>query len=229
MKQKPSAHDVLSDIEFELIQSAVSHDELGQAIQAIRRYQNQMREEIVETAHPRDRGALARLLQVNDMLMVVVQELVAAIRSLRFDLRRMGLESLGSSVDPSAPDRNAGLVPSAPDLTEETVELENVMRREALGVEIEARPVSIPLLGPVLQRLRAAVHGLALFYTRMLAERQTVVNQTYGEAILRLVDGLSAQQRQIEVLKDRIATLETQQATNGSSAVDSQNEEAGSE
>jgi len=214
VKQKLSARDVLSDIEFELIQSAVSHDDLGQAIQAVRRYQNQAREEILETAHPKSRSPIARLLQINDMLIVLVQELAAAVQSLRLDLRRMGLAPHETAVDLSPLDRDILSAPPAPEMAEQTVEIENVMRREVLGIGMEARPVAIPLVGRLLQRLRIAVHGLALFYTNILAERQTVVNQTYGEVIIQLLQLSAAQQRQIETLDARIASLETRQTVN---------------
>ena len=43
MMRPTTPNDVLNDIEFELMQGAVSRDELGQGIQTARQYQNRVR------------------------------------------------------------------------------------------------------------------------------------------------------------------------------------------
>jgi hypothetical protein len=87
-------------------------------------------------------------------------------------------------------------------------DVEEAMRSDALHVGLEVQPARLPIVGSLLQRLRAAVHGLALFYVGRLAQRQATVNQVYGARILHLIELVERQQRQIEVLNARVKSFE---------------------
>jgi hypothetical protein len=230
-----TAKDVLSDIEFELAQGAISHDDLGQGVQAVRKYQNSIRAEVLELSRRREnrRQVATRFFQVNDMLIALAQEMAAAVQSLRLDLRRIA-QVADRSPRPTAsadllvtkkPDSD---IPAAAEmLTLEQIEqeldersfadVEEAMQLDALRVGLEVRPARIPIVGSALQRLRAAVHGLVLFYVRRLAQRQVAVNQVYGGRILRLIELVEHQRRQIEALNARIVSLEARLADPGSS------------
>jgi len=211
-----TASDVLSDIEFELAQGAISHDDLGQGVQAVRQYQNQVRGEIVQALRRResDRQIAGRWFQINDMLITLAQEMAAAIQSLRVDLRRVTRVA-----ERTPPARAAAGMPAAPsarilehieqNLDERSAaEVEDAMRSDALRVGVEVQPARIPIVGGALQRLRAAAHGLVIFYVGRLAQRQVMVNQTYGGRILRMMELLEYQRQQIEMLSARVRSLE---------------------
>jgi len=70
-------------------------------------------------------------------------------------------------------------------------------------------PSTVPLLGGVIDRLKAAVHELALNYVRRLAERQMAMNVS----LVRVLNEVVAQtqhdrQGQIQALEARVQALE---------------------
>jgi hypothetical protein len=193
----PSTEDVLSDIEFELAQGAISHDDLSLSIQAIARYQNKMRGELLQDQRrPADeRETITRLFQINDMLIAMSQEMAEAIQSLRLDLRKM------AQLPTFPPERGSRSTVS--DLTSETeerlatelrAEIKESLISDALRVAMEVQPARLPVLGRILHRLRAGLHSIALFYTNRLAQKQAMVNQTQGQAILHLIEIIEHQQ-----------------------------------
>jgi hypothetical protein len=94
-------------------------------------------------------------------------------------------------------------------------DVEDGMRSDALQVGLELQPARVPIIGSALQRLRAAIHGLPLFYVGRLAQRQVVVNQVYGDRILHLIEMVKRQRRQIETLNARVVSLEARLAEAG--------------
>ena len=89
MKRWLTADDVLRDVEFEIAQGAISRDELGQGVQAVKEYQNKLRGEVFQASRQvgESREALSRLFQINDMLITLQQEMAAGIETLQVDLR----------------------------------------------------------------------------------------------------------------------------------------------
>jgi hypothetical protein len=217
VKDRTSAQDVLRDIEFELAQGAIACDELGQAIQAVKRYHNRTRGEILNDARQmKDVGRiLPSLFQIHDMLITLLQETAAAIQVLRVDLRKMA-QMTGDPVLSEANEQVTKLemAPAAKDIwagmqRQGSAEVESAMGPEALSVGREARPVRFPIIGRLIQALRDALHNLVLFYVKRLAERQVLVNQTYGERLLTLMEAAESQQWQIERLTAQMRALET--------------------
>jgi hypothetical protein len=221
MRPHLTAEDVVSDIEFELIQGAISQDELGQAIASVRRYQNKMRGDLFQQKHRRDKSIeiTARQFQINDMLLTILQETVAEIQSLRLEFLRTAHLSKSAKptykyeppvekldvVTPTQPVRKKQ--PLCVYTPEDFRKVENRMRPESLQVEISVRATKMPFVGAVLNRLRVIMHNLVLFYINRLATNQVVVNQTYGDYILRLMHQVQYQQEQIEMLQAQIETL----------------------
>jgi hypothetical protein len=216
-----SVQDVLRDIEFELAQGAIAQDELGQAVQAVRRYHNHTRGEILNDARRvKDIGGiLPSLFQIHDMLITLLQETAAAIQALRVDLRKMA-QIPGDPVPSGAGEQvtKLGMDLASKDIWAGTqrqgsAEVESAMGPEALSIRHEVRPVRLPIIGRLIQPLRTALHNLVLFYVKLLGERQVIVNQTYGERLLVLIEVAESQQQQIErlrlqvnVLKERLET-----------------------
>lgn len=219
MTSSLTAEHVLEDIEFELAQGAISRDDLGRSIHAVRQYQSKLRVELLAPGRkePDWREALGRQLQLNDMLLTLLQETAASVREFQLQLRRTNY--LAPRVSSSAAARPPAT--ATPTLTSDqwrdTSEL-----REAAAVKLEpaldVRPVSVPLLGPLLQRFRYALHNLVVFYLRRLGREQRAVNHTfadwhgYQEALHRHLaeehDRLAA--RVVE-LEQRLAAIEKSQ------------------
>ncbi len=213
-----TAQDVLSDVEFEIAQSAVARDDLGQGIQAVRQFQAKTRAEIFDAASGTldQRQIISRQFQILEMQTTLLQETAAAIRSLQVDLRRVSqtlaqrTSAFPAAATTSAAVEDGGIDQASPasdwppdedrplEFAPETMEqIEQVMQRDTLDVKVDARPVKIPLIGGLLQRLRIALHSLAHFYARELGQRQAPVNQLYGEQLLRLMYLANAQQQQL--------------------------------
>jgi hypothetical protein len=223
-----TADDVLSDIEFELVQGAISRDELGSGIQAVKQYQSKVRGEVLQSARQIDGGRemVSRLFQINDMLITLLQEVAAALRSVRLDLRRVARMSQVASrpaTTASMPVMEDGDVLVMPDVPapggfeegaywQSPTEVEEAMRSDALQVKMDVRSVGVPIVGGVVRRLRATLHSLVLFYVGRLARKQVAINQAYGDWILRLVQMNRHQQEQIDVLSAQVAALQARLA-----------------
>jgi len=231
MKSLLNAEDVLSDIEFELVQGAISQEDLGRGIRAVRRHQDKVRREILEASRRSryDREVITQLFQINGMLITLAQEMTAAIQSLRVDLRKVARMSQSISRAARAGDSATEKDSSASGVVEEQAynevdgnpdwqappEVEDAMRPEALQGEMDVRPVNIPVVGGLLQRLRVAMHRLVWFYVDRLAGKQVLVNQAYGDWILRLIQIHEYQQKQIDLLNTRLRSLEDHLVKNG--------------
>ncbi len=220
MSDSITAEQVLQDIEFELIQGMVPHDELGTAIQAVRKFQNQARADAFSSKHrPADYQEIAsRQFQINDMLLTLLQEMAVQLRTLQLELRRatgllpppLSSPSISELVTPE-PGSGRPIGPSLPARPAESnggpfgESSIAAMRPQELRVEQEVRPVRVPLIGRWLTRLRAAFHSLALFYVGRLADQQTAVNRALWESFLELNQTLAHHQQQLQALHDRLS------------------------
>ena len=224
-----TAQDVLSDIEFEVAQSAVSRDDLGQGIQAVRQFQAKMRAEIFDAkAGALDqRQIISRQFQILEMQTTLLQETAAAIRSLQLDVRRVSQTLARRSAilatasgnttgsESAVADQAEGSIDDAFPLEftpEKTEQVEQAMQRSALEVKVDARAVKIPLIGGLLQRLRTALHSLAWFYAQQVGQRQAPINQLYGEQLLHLMHLANAQQQQLAQMDAHIVRLQARLA-----------------
>jgi hypothetical protein len=61
---------------------------------------------------------------------------------------------------------------------------------DQIGVKLHVTPVKIPLIGPLIERLRQAVHQLVLFYVNQLAAEQVQVNRHLLQALRILSEEL---------------------------------------
>jgi len=228
MKGLLTVSDVLSDIEFELVQGSISRDELGHSIQRVRKYQNEIRGETIQSVRQAHKvhEAISRQFQINDMLITLLQEMAAELRSMqlmsrriarisRFDERMARVASTPAtgheavSAEEVGPFDSGGL---SEDLqwwpTADVEQVENAMRSEALQVRLDVHSTGIPVVGGLMKRLRVALHNLALFYVDRLARQQAAINQTYGNWILRLVQLCQQQQEQIDLLNTQVNILQ---------------------
>jgi hypothetical protein len=224
-----TAQDVLSDIEFEIAQGAVSRDDLGQGIQAVRQFQAKTRAEIfdAQTGALDQRQIISRQFQILEMQTTLLQETAAAIRSLQLDLRRVSqtLAQRTSRLTPTAASSAVSEIAAGTQAEalanwsiddafpleftpEKTEQVEQAMQPAALQVKIEARPVKIPLIGGFLQRLRTGLHSLAWFYAQQVGRQQAPINRLYGEQLLQLMQLANAQQRQLAQLDAQIVRLQ---------------------
>jgi len=223
MKHAVTADDILHSIEFELAQSAISRTDLGNGLNAVRQFQNKARTATFESdkALADTRALITQQYQINDMHLTLLQELTAAVEAVRLDVRRVGQlpprEVATTSPAPAMPsfETSPFTVPLPPtdwpmdDLTPvwPNEPIENAMKPDTLKLKIDVRPSSMPLLGGLLRRVRAAFHNLTLFYLQQIGQKQTGVNQVYGERLLQLTYLVQQQQQQIEALRAQVAAL----------------------
>ncbi len=227
MERRVTAQSVWDDIQFELIQGLPSRDELGQSIQSVQRHQSMLRAQVFgEGGRVSDQQEIvARQFQINDMLLTLLQETATALRRVQLDVERIGRARHGGlSVDPpSAPAAPAdgrateGAVTNVAGAVDEytdgrfssPTDIESAMQPEALEVQQrQGHPVRLPLAGPVITRVKRALHRLVHFYIRLLSERQAAVNRVFGERILYLVRRGDRQRDQLRSLARRLAALE---------------------
>jgi hypothetical protein len=233
MDRRVTAQRVWDDIEFELIQGLPSRDELGQSIRVVQRHQNTLRAQVFGEGRRMDqREIVARLFQINDMLLTLLQETATELRKVQLDVERISrARHDGLAVaQPAAP-----ATPAGGRATEDTVtspaspvdadvpadgysrplsDVELAMRPDALEVhQHEGRQVPLPLAGGMITRLKRAFHRLVHFYIRLLGEKQAAVNLVYGEWILYQVRLGERQRDQLVRLGRRLAALEGQEVS----------------
>jgi hypothetical protein len=210
-----TAQDILDDIEFELAQGAISRDDLGRGIVSVKEYQSKLRVDLLQPGQdePALREALARQFQLNDMLLTLLQETAASVRELQVQARRSHRLSPPSGFTGAPATEAPGEV--APSLTaDQWRETDSVQdaATASLEPELDLRPVTLPLIGALLQRLRHAAHSLVLFYVRKLAQEQEAVNRIYGDWFL-YQDALHHHHAEEETrLRQRLAEVEEQLA-----------------
>ena len=213
MPHSLTAEDVLKEIEFELVQGAISKDDLGRAIQEVKRYQNKLRSEVFQPGQdmPQLRELTGRQFQFNDMVITLLQEMAAAMQEMQLKTKRLSrwqqsppVTGTASQVS-TAPQKDDSIWRDDKDL--------HAALQEDLEVELEMRPTSVPLVGSFLQRFKHEMHALVVFYLRKLAGRQVAVNRTYGEWALYFDALHQHHQAEIHQLRMKIAALEAQRET----------------
>ncbi|MBC7227605.1 MAG: hypothetical protein H5T61_10280 [Thermoflexales bacterium] len=65
----------------------------------------------------------------------------------------------------------------------------------------------IPVIGPLLDRIRREAHNLVLFYVNKLTQRQVTVNRYLVSTLNRMAVQIQEQQRQIRALQEELRKL----------------------
>ena len=217
MKVSLTATDVIREIENELLQGAIVRDQLGSGLRDVQKHNNRTRTELLATAKLDLRDVASRQFQINDMLLTLFHETIAKVQELQLELRKsvqlIQSDSFPLSTTEQAQQTSA-LAASIHQLASTAIrqqeEIEIAMRQDALALELDARPIHLPLLGGILTRLRNAFHSLTLFYTTRLANRQSVVNRLYGNYILDLLKSQQTQNEELAQLRQQVALLSDQ-------------------
>jgi hypothetical protein len=130
----------------------------------------------------------------------IMQEIRARIRARRAEAKAKGLDYEAYA---------DGLYPLPPNtiLSRELYEAVRYagLSHDKVNVEMALTTNRIPVLGDLVQRIRAALHELVLFYVNQLAARQSRFNEQTARALVTLVRDLEAE---IRDLRARIDALE---------------------
>ena len=130
----------------------------------------------------------------------IMREIRARIRARRAEAKARGLD-FEAYAD--------GLYPVPPDALFSRDLYEAVryvgLGWDKVGVEMALTESRVPLIGGLVQRLRAALHELVLFYVNRQAAQQVRVNEQTARALTLLVRDLEAETTS---LRTRIAALE---------------------
>jgi hypothetical protein len=130
----------------------------------------------------------------------IMRQIHAQIQARRAEARAKGLDLEAYA---------NGLYPLPPDAILSR-DLYQAVRYVGLGydkisIEMALTQSRLPVVGSLVQRLRAALHGLVLFYVNQLAARQIRYNELTARALSALVQDLEAEVRR---LRARVAALE---------------------
>lgn len=134
----------------------------------------------------------------------IMQEIRARIRARRAEAKAKGLD-FEAYAD--------GLYPLPPDAIFSR-DLYEAVQYVALGydkvnLELALTETRLPLVGGLVQQVRAALHAVVLFYVNRLAARQVRFNEQTARALTVLVRDLEAEVRD---LRARLAELEADQS-----------------
>ena len=220
MKHAVTTDDILHSIEFELAQSAISRTDLGEGVNAVRRFQNKARSATFEAGKALNdtRALINQQYQINDMHLTLLQEMTATIQALQLDVRRLGRlpprTIAASAMNAPAAEQSATMIVDTPPLDWPIEEpaivwrdepITNATKSDALKIKLDVRPSTLPIIGGLIRRLRSAFHDLTLFYLNQLAQKQTAINQVYGERLLQMSQLVAQQQQQIDMLQAQVA------------------------
>ena len=238
MKQAMTTEDIIKSIEFELAQSAISQTDLGESVSTVRQYQNKARAEIFESDKllKNTRALVNRQSQINDMHLALLQEMAMALRAMELDVRRLGqvaprpkeasrgmdppIQSASHDTPLEPPPLARDVLPGGEPSLDQGVfgwsdeKIDLAMRPNALTIKMDVRPSTTPLIGGLIRRVRTALHDLTLFYVRQLAQKQTGINQTYGDRLIQLSRQVEDQQQQIEELMAQVTVLQSRRSAN---------------
>jgi hypothetical protein len=238
MAKSVNVQDILEDIDFEIAQGVILQDGLGQGVEAVKQYQNNVRVDTFEKLKLTDpyREILSRQFQLNDMLITLSQEMAKTIQSMQHGLKNLNQVPIratqeagpaktwrpnGTATGPSDVDTWVSEIDDPPLSTEE---IENVMQPEAIHVDLQMRTINIPIIGWLATRLRIFLHRPALFYTQIFSHKQAPVNRAFGDWILRLNDLIQIQNEQVGALNAYVAELDARiQKLEGTPTGDAEN------
>jgi hypothetical protein len=210
MSKSPSARDVLDDIEFEIAQGAISRDDLGQSIQAVTKHLHELRGQAarVNRAKGYDPEMIGRLLQLDSMLITLIQEVTATVNVLRD--RTAAAANSPAHAARSAGAGTASRAEPIVDFDTRDAQMDQILKdldahmsARSLHIEMNVRASQAFLIGPLLTRVRVALHHLVLFYVRQLADRQKAVNRLYGEHIRDLTLQVYALRVQVQHMNEK--------------------------
>ena len=216
MKRFLKVDDVVSDIEFELLQGTISRDDLAQAIRQVKSHQNKLRAEYFASKPGMGLGEfVARQFQVNDMLLTLLRRLASEQREMRLEIRKLGdMAFAGLPAEEAA--RGQRLLVDLWSTSEvdpymdgwPPPEIEEAMSADALRIDMVLRPPEVPVVGGLLNRVRIALHRVSIFYVERLAARQSKANVAFGTWIVRTARTAYEQNERMRVLSDRLVKLE---------------------
>ncbi len=125
----------------------------------------------------------------------------------RIQQRRIQAEAQGLDFDALASGR---YTPDRP--TRFNAELYYELRRlslsgEQIGVGLSLTTSRLPVIGPLVQRVRLALHQVVIYYVNMLARQQARVNAYEARAWSVLMTDLENQASEIEALRREVDLL----------------------
>ena len=202
---------MLADIEFELMQGAISRDAFGRGLQEVRQRQNKIRQELFDSGQQEIdlRAALAKQFQINDMLLTLLQEMSGGFEEMQQQINWVGQARRGD--DQSTAARLARAQSGTPGgEMRPTKELSETAQPDFLQQQMDIQPNGrpIPILNGLIRRLRIGLHSLAIFYVNKLGERQTAVNQIQADWIQYLNAQVRHQQEELEQLMQQVTALQ---------------------
>ncbi len=212
MKSTLTASDVLADIEFELMQGAISRDEFGRSLQMVRQHQNKVRQEMFGSQQEMDlQAALSKQFQINDMLLTLLQEISNGFTEMQQQIDWVGTARGGTDQSAAARLARAMSSKTQPDELRSTKPLDKTSDPEYLyqriDMQLNGRP--IPVLNGFLRRIRTGLHSLVVFYVNKLGKQQTAVNELHADWLQHLNALVRHQQEEIQRLTAKLAQLET--------------------
>jgi len=203
----------MNDIEFELIQGAISRDDLGQGIQAVKKHQSKVRREVFDRVGEDVswQEVASKQFQINDMLITLLQEVAANNRELaqsfeRFGKRRRSLEQLTAEEQVRFFQQQTQL--SSVEEDRSTENIKSAMSAETLQMKLAVQASNVPIIGSFVNRIKVGLHNLVLFYLQHFAKKQAAVNQTYGDWLLYLNSLHRHQQEELEILREELIRLQ---------------------
>ncbi len=215
--------DLVRDIEIELLQGDVLDRELSASVAEIRRFQQQMRTQVLDDSGRIDLRAVAgRQFEMNDLLLTLLHETALRLEALQREqhavIRRLADAvplAAASDLPAATTQAVAGALPAGeatpPPVdawTRRLAEVEAAMRGDALQLDVTVQGSGTPVVGTAVDGLKRALHSLVIFYINRLAERQAAINRLYGQWIIHLHEQGRAQDDELGQMRAAVRSLQ---------------------
>jgi len=189
MPRQVNIDDVLKLIEFELAQQSLPQDDIAEAIQRLHKFQTHWYSEILNKGKaPKTEEVVHALFNANQTMLMLIQTISSKFEAIQLELAR--LKQFIASRIINDKEKNIDSIFSdisyiKDSLNSMNYHLTNISPLYDLNIQI--RHSSIPVIGTLLNRLRAAFHQLVYFYMSRYIKHQNNINETYKKLMQELI------------------------------------------
>ena len=209
MTRQINVDDILKLVEFELTQQYLPQDDISEAIQRLHKFQTHWYSEILNKGKaPKIEEVVHALFNANQTMIMLIQTISSKFEATQLELMRLkqfiANKILGEQYEDSKLDLSS--ISYIKDYLDSiSFNLANINTSYNLSIQMQRS--NIPIIGTLLNRIRAAFHQLVYFYMNRYVSNQNSLNEAYKKLIQDLVYLNSEYIKQLQILTLKLEEL----------------------
>jgi len=209
MTRQINVDDILKLVEFELTQQYLPQDDISEAIQRLHKFQTYWYSEILNKGKaPKIEEVVHALFNANQTMLMLIQTISSKFEATQLELTRLkqfiANKILGEQYEDGKLDLSS--ISYIKDyLDSVSFNLANINTSYNLSIQMQRS--NIPIIGTLLNRIRAAFHQLVYFYMDRYVSNQNSLNEAYKKLIQDLVYLNSEYIKQLQILTLKLEEL----------------------